>query len=292
VDIRKIGVIGSGLMGSGIAQVCSQGGLQVVMTDMDENSVKKGFETIEKSLARFVKAEKIGKDKAESILRNIRGTTEIEEAGADADFVIEAVTEKLDTKIDIFGQLDELCPIHTILASNTSGIMITDIAAGTKRPERVIGMHWFYPAPMMKCIEVVKGALTSDEVCDKVKELSIMLGKEPVLVNDGPGFFTTRFIDIWLLEAVRLFEAGIAGIEEIDKLSRLSFGWPMGPIELIDFVGLDTFVHAISYLYAETGDSRFVPPLTVKKLVKSGYIGKKPGSKGGFYEYYGIERKK
>jgi 3-hydroxybutyryl-CoA dehydrogenase len=185
-----------------------------------------------------------------------------------------------------------VCPEHTIFASNTSAIMITDIAGATKRPDKIIGMHWFYPAQMMKCIEMVKGALTSQIVCEKTKELSMALGKEPVIVEDCPGFSTTRYINIWLLEAVRSFETGIAGIEEIDKMCRLAFGWPMGPIELLDVVGLDTFVHVITYLYEETGDNRFVPPLTVKKLVKSGYIGKKPGSKGGFYEYLGVERKR
>ncbi len=292
MEIKKVGIIGAGLMGSGIAQVCAQAGFEVTMTDIEERFLESGFEGIKKSLQRFAKAGKIKQEEAEEIIGKVKGTTDLREVVKDVDLVIEAVPEDMELKKKVFAELDELSPQHTILASNTSGLMITDIASATKRLDKVIGMHWFNPPPMMKLIEIVRGALTSDETYETVRVFSVKLGKEPVLANDGPGFFTTRYTAWYQAEAVRLVESGIAGIKEMDKMSRLAFNWPMGPIELLDFIGLDTMLHILEYLHEETGEVKYTPPLTLKKLVKSGYLGRKPGSKGGFYEYFGITREK
>ena len=292
MEIKKVCVLGTGLMGGGIAQVCATKGFNVSIRDLETKYIDAGFDSIRKSLSRFVKAQKIKQEDVELILSRIEGTTDLKEAVSGCDIVIECIPEDLELKRRVLRQVEDFSPEHTILASNTSAIMITDIASATSRPENVIGMHWSNPAPLMKSIEVVKGALTSDGTCKSVMEFSFKLGKEPFLVNDGPGFFTTRYINTYLAEAIRLFESGVAGIKEIDQLSRLMYGWPMGPIELLDMVGLDTFVHTLSYLYAETGEPKFMPPLILKKLVKSGYIGNKPASKGGFYDYFKIEKGK
>ena len=289
MEIKKIAVLGTGLMGSGIAQVCAQAGFEVIMRDIEDRFVDNGFQNIRKSLQRFVKAGKLEEGEIEKIINRIKGTTDLRKA-TEADLVIEAIPEDIALKKRTFKELDELCPSHTILASNTSGLMITDIASATNRLDKVIGMHWFNPPPMMKLIEIVRGALTSDDTYETVRDLSIKLGKEPVPANDGPGFFTTRYISFYLAEAIRLFEGGVAGIAEIDEMCKLGFNWRMGPIELADFIGLDTNLHILEYMHEETGDPRCAPPLILKKLVKSGYLGKKPGSKGGFYEYFGILR--
>ena len=193
----------------------------------------------------------------------------------------------------MFAELDGLCPAQTILASNTSALMITDIASATKRPEQVIGMHWFNPPPMMKLIEVVRGAVTAEETIQAVTEFAIKVGKDPVVVNDGPGFFTTRYTILQQVDAIKFLESGVASIPDMDKMVKMRFGWPMGVFEIMDFVGLDTMLHILDYLYREIGDPKYAPPLILKKLVKSGYLGRKPGSKGGFYEYFvGAEKMK
>nr|MDO8100056.1 3-hydroxyacyl-CoA dehydrogenase NAD-binding domain-containing protein [Candidatus Njordarchaeota archaeon] len=290
-DLKKITVLGAGIMGSGITEVCARGNYKVYMTDLTNELVTKGLEKIKASLVRALEKGKITKENVEATLSDIRVTTDLREAVKDTDLVIEATPEDLELKRKVFKQLEGLCPKHTILASNTSGIMITDIATVTNRPDKVIGMHWFNPAPIMKLIEVVRGALTSDETFNIVIQLSKKLGKIPITANDGPGFFTTRYVASWITEAIRLYEQGVANIKEIDAMSKMAFNWPMGPIQLADFIGLDTILHIASYLYSETGDPRYAPPLTLKKLVKSGFIGNpklKSGSKGGFYEYFKV----
>jgi 3-hydroxybutyryl-CoA dehydrogenase len=292
-EVRKITVLGAGIMGAGIVEVCARENYKVSMTDLTNELLTKGLEKIKSSLSRGVEKGKITRDKVETAVSNIRITTDMREAVRDSDLVIEATPEDLELKKRIFKQLDGLCPRQTILASNTSGIMITDIASSTSRPEKVIGMHWFNPAPVMKLIEVVRGALTSDETFDIVVGLSKKLGKIPVTASDGPGFFTTRYIASWVIDAIKLFEQGVANIKEIDSMSKMAFNWPLGPLELADFIGLDTLLHISDYLYNEIGDARYAPPLTLKKLVKSGFIGNpkiKLGSKGGIYEYYKVSR--
>ena len=292
VDIKVIGVVGAGVMGHGIAQVAARTGYDVVMVDVSKEVLKKAMELIESGpfgLKKLVEKRKISEDEAKAVMERIKTSTSLE-ALKDADFVIEAVTEKADLKKKIFAELDKICKPGTIIASNTSAIMITDLATAVERKDKFIGMHWFNPAPVMKLIEVVRGALTSDETFNLTVELSKKFGKIPIEAGDGPGFFTTRFINSWLVEAVRLFEMGIGGIKEIDEMCKLAFGFPMGPFELMDLVGLDTMLHIAEYLYEETQEKHYAPPITLKKLVLSGYVGRKPGSKGGWYEFYGIKR--
>ena len=291
-DIKVIGVIGAGVMGHGIAQVAARTGYDVVMVDISEDVLKKAMEMIESGpfgLKRLVEKGKMSEDEAKAVLSRIKTSTSLESL-KDADFVIEAVTEKADLKKKIFADLDRICKPETIIASNTSAIMITDLATAVERKDKFIGMHWFNPAPVMKLIEIIRGALTSDETFNLTVELSKKFGKIPIEAGDGPGFFTTRFINSWLVEAVRLFEMGIGGIKEIDEMCKLAFGFPMGPFELMDLVGLDTMLHIAEYLYEETQEKHYAPPITLKKLVLSGYVGRKPGSRGGWYEFYGIKR--
>jgi 3-hydroxybutyryl-CoA dehydrogenase len=292
MEIKKIAIIGTGIMGAGIAQTCAQAGYEVVMRDIKQELVDKGIESIRKSLARFVKSGKITQKDADEVAGRIKGSLDLKEAGKEADLIIEAIFEDMDAKKTLFKELDEVCPQHTIFASNTSALMITDMATAVKRTDKLIGMHWFNPAPVMRLIEVIRGMETSDETYNTIIELSKKLGKEPITVTDGPGFFTSRFFMSYLMEAIRIFESGITGIKEIDTMCKLGFGWPMGPFELMDMAGIDIALHGSEYLYRETGDPKSVPPVTLKKLVKAGYAGIKPGSKGGWYDYYRIKREK
>ena len=292
MEIRKIGVIGAGVMGSGIAQACSQGGYAVIMRDTEQKLVDGAFERIKGSLARFVKSGKMSQEDVDTVVRRIEGTVDLKQAGGDADLIIEAIFEDAEAKKAVFKELDDICPERTILASNTSTIMITELASPVRRREKCIGMHWFVPAQIMKLIEVIRGAETSDETFDTIVELSKKLGKVPVEAKDGPGFFTSRYIGSYFMEAIRLFESGVAGIKEIDTMCKLGFGWPMGPFELMDLTGLDIAMHASEYVCREIGDPRHAAPITLKKLVRADYIGNKPGSKGGWYAYYKIEKEK
>ncbi len=212
MQIKKIGVIGAGVMGSGIAQTCSQAGYKVVMRDTEQKFVDGAFEAIKGSLGRFVKSGKMTQKDVDKVMRGIKGTVDLKEAGKDADLIIEAIFEDVEAKKAVFRELDNICPERTILASNTSTIMITDLASSTKRRERFIGMHWFNPAQIMRLIEVIRGAETSDETYNTIVDLAKKLGKVPVEANDGPGFFTSRYIGCYFMEAVRLFESGVAGI--------------------------------------------------------------------------------
>jgi len=291
-DVKVIGVVGAGVMGHGIAQVAARSGFDVVMVDVSDEILRKAMELIESGpfgLKRLVEKGKMSEEEAKSVLARIKTSTSLESL-KDADFVIEAVTEKAELKKKIFAQLDKLCKPETVIASNTSAIMISDLATAVERKDKFIGMHWFNPAPVMKLIEVIRGALTSDETFELTVELSKKMGKIPIQAGDGPGFFTTRFINSWLVEAIRLFEIGVGGIKEIDEMCKLAFGFPMGPFELMDLIGLDTVLHIAEYLYSETKEPHYAAPNTLKKLVYSGYLGRKPGSRGGWYEFYGIKK--
>lgn len=265
------------------------------MVDISEEVLKKALENIKNGpygLQRLVDKGKMTKEEMEKCMGRIRVSTNYENL-KDADYIIEAVPENLELKKRIFAQLDKICKPEAIFATNTSGILISSIATAVERKEKFIGMHWFNPAPVMRLIEVVRGALTSDETFEVTVELSKRFGKIPIPANDAPGFFTTRFINSWLVEAIRLYEAGIAGIKEIDEMCKLAFGFPMGPFELMDLIGLDTAYHIAEYLYNETKEKHYAPPITLKKLVLSGYIGDKRlkfGSKGGWYDFYGIKK--
>lgn len=293
-DVRKIGVVGAGIMGHGIAQVCARTGFNVYLLDVNMDILEKALKLIREGpfgLMKLVEKGRLTLDQVNDIMSRIKVTTSYDDLCLDVDVVIEAVPENVDLKKKVFRILDEKCPERTVLASNTSGIMITDLASAVKRKDRFIGMHWFNPAPVMPLIEVVRGALTSDETFNLIVELSRKLGKTPIEARDGPGFYTTRFITAYLLEAVRMFEAGIAGIREIDEMTKLAFNHPMGPFQLMDLIGLDTVYHISEYLYSILREPQYKPPITLMKLVLSGYIGDprlKPGSRGGWYSYFKI----
>ncbi len=239
-------------------------------------------------LMRLVEKGKITKDEMDSIMGRIKSTSDPEEAANDTDLIIEAIAEEPELKKKVWKHYDELCPERTIFASNTSTIMITDQASATNRPEKFVGMHWFNPAQVMVLIEVIRGALTSDETFDFMLDFCKKIGKNPVEANDSPGFFTSRYILVVMMTGIRMFENGIAGIKEIDTMCKQGFGFPMGPFELMDLTGLDVALHATEYTYDTTGDIANKAPLTLRKLVTAGYIGRKKGSKGGWYDYYKI----
>ena len=284
MEIKRIGVVGAGSMGNGIAQVASQAGYRVVMMDVEDRFVQSGLKAIEKFLQKSVEKAKIAEVQKKEILERIKGTTRIEEL-KDADFVIEAVFEDLAVKKNVFKQLDELTKPQVILATNTSSMSITEIAAATKRPERVAGMHFFNPAPLMKLVEVIRGYHTSDATVQTVVEMAKKMGKETVQVQkDSPGFIVNRLMIPHMIEAAKMAEEGIASIEDIDKAARLGLNYPMGPFELMDFTGVDIVHHVADYLYKELNkESKWSIPVLLKSLLRAGNLGRKTG--GGWYKY-------
>ncbi len=280
--IKKVSVLGAGIMGNGIAQVSATAGYEVYLRDVEDRFVKNGVANVEKSLGRWVKAGKITQEEASKILGKIQTTTDLKKAVQDADLVVEAVTEDLYLKKSIFGDLGNFCPPQAILASNTSNFSITAIAAASKRPQKVIGTHFFNPPAMMKLIEVIRGLETSDETLQTVLEFAKKCGKETIVCKDSQGFVTTRMINIWLTEAQHILEEGIATREDIDKACRLAFNHPMGPFELNDFSGLDTQVYVSEALTQSFGD-RFRSTQSLKNLVAAGHLGRKSGR--GWFDY-------
>jgi 3-hydroxybutyryl-CoA dehydrogenase len=288
----KILVVGAGIMGSGISQVLALNNHNVILGDVDESLLKTSIDAIKEGpygLIRLVEKGKLKEDEVVKVLSRIKTSVDYSNNCEDVELVIEAVTENPQVKKNVFNKLDKMCPEKTIFVSNTSSILISELATSVKRKDRFAGMHWFNPAPIMPLIEVVKGPLTSEQTLSFIVELSKSLGKTPIIVNDSPGFYTTRFIIATLLEAIRMFEEGIAGIKEIDEMTKLGYRHPMGPFELMDLIGLDTVLHISEYLYENLGKEQFKPPITLKKLVLSGYLGDpkvKRGSKGGWYSFY------
>jgi 3-hydroxybutyryl-CoA dehydrogenase len=285
MEIRRVSVIGAGQMGSGIAQVCAQSGYEVVLLDIAEEYVKKGIGRIEGNLSRSVAKGKLTEEEKTAILGRVRPTTDIRTAAKDADIVIEAVVENMNVKTEVFRKLDELCPPHTILASNTSSLPITEIAAVTKRPEKVIGMHFMNPVPVMKLVEVIRGLATADEVYAAVEKMARDLGKTPVEVNDFPGFVSNRVLMPMINEAIYTVYEGVATPEAVDQVMKLGMNHPMGPLELADFIGLDTCLYIMEVLYEGFGDSKYRPCPLLRKYVKAGWLGRKSGR--GFYRYDG-----
>lgn len=293
-NVEVIGVVGAGTMGHGIAQTCTQAGYAVRLIDVDRNILEKALTLIREGpfgLMKLVEKGRLNPDQVEEIMNRIKTTTDYNEFCWNVDVVIEAVPEDSELKKKILSSLDEKCPEKSVLASNTSGIMVTELAAAVKRKDRFVGMHWFNPPSAMPLIEVVRGSLTSDETFNIVIELSKKLGKTPIEAKDGPGFYTTRFITAYLFEAIRLYEAEVAPITDIDEMTKLAFRHPMGPFELMDLIGLDTMLHIGEYIYSVTWEPQFRPPLSLRKLVLSGYIGDsrfKPGSRGGWRDYFKV----
>ncbi|MFN8339774.1 MAG: 3-hydroxybutyryl-CoA dehydrogenase [Saprospiraceae bacterium] len=283
MELKNVTVIGAGTMGNGIAQVFATKNYNVTLCDISENAIQNALKTIEANLLRMIKKEVITHDDMTNTLSNISTQTDLKIAVNKADLVIEAATENVDLKLKIFKQLDEFSPSHTILATNTSSISITQIAAVTKRPDKVIGMHFMNPVPVMKLVEVIRGYMITDEVCQKIMEMSTFLGKEPVEVNDYPGFVANRILMPMINEAVYTLYEGVAGVQEIDTVMRLGMAHPMGPLALADFIGLDVCLSIMNILYQGFGNPKYAPCPLLANMVTAGKLGKKSGE--GFYQY-------
>jgi 3-hydroxybutyryl-CoA dehydrogenase len=281
--MKYISVIGSGTMGNGIAHVFAQNGYQVNLIDVNENALQKAIVTITKNLDRQVQKGSITEDLKTSTLSNITTFQDLSKAVANADLVIEAASENVEIKLKIFKQLDEVCPAHTILASNTSSISITQIAAVTKRSEKVIGMHFMNPVPIMKLVEVIRGYNTSDDTSEQVMEISKKLSKIPVEVNDFPGFVANKVLMPMINEAIITLNEGVAGVEEIDTVMKLGMAHPMGPLQLADFIGLDVCLNILRVLQNGFGNPKYAPCALLVNMVTAGHLGVKSGS--GFYDY-------
>ena len=281
MEIKKVGVLGCGLMGSGIAQVCATAGFDVTVLEVEQKFLDKGFAGIEKSLAKFAEKGTL-KEKPEAVRARLKGTTNKQDL-AHCDIVIEAIIENVGDKKQMFASLDPIVKKDAIFATNTSSISVTELLSASKRPERVIGMHFFNPVPLMKLVEVVKTIATAPEVYDAAYEFGKKLGKVPVRTSDKTGFIVNRLLVPYLLDAIRAYEEGVGSIPDIDNAMKLGCGYPMGPFTLLDFVGLDTTYYITHVMYDEFKERRFASPPLLKRLVMAGWYGRKTGK--GFYDY-------
>jgi 3-hydroxybutyryl-CoA dehydrogenase len=281
MQIKKVGVCGCGLMGSGIAQVAAMAGLDVTVLEAEQRFLDKGFAGMKKSLAKFAEKGTL-KDSPEAVLGRLKGTTNIQDL-ANSDIVIEAVIENVPVKKALYAQLDEIVKKDAIFATNTSSISVTELLTATKRPDRFVGLHFFNPVPLMKLVEVVRTIATNDEIFDTAFNFSRTLGKVPVRTSDKTGFIVNRLLVPYLLDAIRAYEEGVGSIEDIDWAMRLGCGYPMGPFTLLDFVGLDTTYYITHVMFDEFKERRFASPPLLKRMVLAGWYGRKSGK--GFYDY-------
>jgi 3-hydroxybutyryl-CoA dehydrogenase len=280
--IETVGIVGCGLMGSGIAQVCAEAGHKVVVREVSDELLKKGLGKIESFLKKGVEKGKVSPERMSEVLGRLQGTTDLTKLAA-CDIVIEAVVENLDAKRQVYEILDRECPPHTIFASNTSSLSVTEMAAVTKRPDRFVGLHFFNPVPLMKLVEVVRSPLTSPEAFEAAFVFAKGLGKSPIRASDKTGFIVNRLLVPFLLDAIRALEEGVGSVEDIDKGMQLGCGHPMGPLTLLDFVGLDTTYYIANIMFDEFREKRFAPPPLLKRMVQAGLNGRKTGK--GFYDY-------
>ncbi len=283
MEIKTVCVLGAGIMGAGIAQVAAEAGFQVAMRDIEDRFVDKGLSTIKGNLDRAVSKGKMEASAAEAIFGRVQGTTDLKKAAQDADIVIEAVIEIMSLKKEVYTELDAICPAHTIFATNTSGLSITEMAAITKRPDRFIGMHYFNPVPVMKLVELIRGFLTSDETYAVAKAYVEKIGKTPIEVKEAPGFAVNRILCPMINEAIFVYAEGIASAEDVDRAMVLGANHPIGPLALADMVGLDTLLHVLDGLHQELGEDKYRPAPLLRKMVRAGYFGRKSGR--GFYNY-------
>ena len=282
MQISNIGIVGAGTMGSGISQVAALTGYDIVMQDVSDEATSRGLGTIDKSLQRLVDREKITADAKDAAIRKIRTTTDLSDL-ADCDLVIEAATENMDLKLGLFEEIDKVSRPETIIASNTSSLSLTKLASVSNRPDKVIGMHFFNPVPMMALVEIIRALQTSDDTFTRVDELTRELGKTPVSVKDSPGFVVNRMLVPMINEAVFILYEGIASADEIDAAMKLGAGHPMGPLALADMIGIDVCLYVMNILLEEFGDSKFRPSPLLKQMVDAGYLGRKSGK--GFFDY-------
>jgi len=280
--IKKVGVVGCGTMGSGITQVCAQFGYETIVSETNEDLLKKGISSIESFLSKGIQRGKITQQEKESTLANIKGVNNLKYF-SDCDLIIEAVSEDLSLKKKIFGDLDRICPDHTILGTNTSNLCITEIASATKRQEKVLGLHFMNPVPLMKLVELVRSIVTSEDTLELAKEFTKSLGKDYIVASDTPGFIVNRLNSPFLINAIRMFETGIGSIEDIDKAAALGLNHPMGPFTLMDLAGLDMMYSSVKRRYEELPIPEFMPPPLLKRMVHAGRFGRKAGK--GWYEY-------
>jgi len=284
MEIKRVGVLGCGLMGSGIAQVCAQAGYDTIVREVSDALYERGIAGIGKQLGKAVEKGKMAAEDRDAVLGRLRGTTKLEDL-ADCDIVIEAVVENLDLKNEMWRTLDGVCGPDTIFASNTSSLTIADMAAATKRPERMVGLHFFNPVPVMKLVEVVKTIATDPQVFDTAFAFAKSLGKEPIVCKDNSGFVVNLLLVPYMMDAIRALEQGVATIEDIDKGMQLGTGYPMGPFVLSDFVGLDTLDKIGDIMFKEYKEKRYASPPLLKRMISLGYFGRKTGK--GFYDYSG-----